>query len=242
MSIQTALGKLAAGAVLVAAFGGSLTPALADKASDTLTVALDMEVETMNPYQSTSRMSLIASKMMFDTLVWRDPETGEHMPMLATAWEWLDPTTLEMTLREGVVFQNGEPFDAEDAAWTLNFFSSPEGRTKGMSSVNWIDHAEIVDPTKIRIHLKAPFPAALEFLSGPIVILPKDHFEAVGFDGFEKDPGRHRPLQGGRERPRRDDRLRSQRGLLHRAGRGRPRRSARSSSARFPTSIPSSPS
>ncbi len=185
MTIQTALRTGAAGLALAASLAA---PALADKASDTLTVALDMEVEAMNPYQSTSRMSLIASKMMFDTLVWRDPKTGEHLPMLATEWKWLDPTTIEFTLRDGVTFQNGETFDAEDAAFTLNFFSSPEGKTKGQSSVNWIDHAEVVDPQTIKLFLKAPFPAALEFLSGPIVMMPKDYFEKVGFDGFEKAP------------------------------------------------------
>ena len=34
------------------------------------------------------------------------------MPRLATSWRWLDDRTLEMTLRQGVKFHNGEPFDA----------------------------------------------------------------------------------------------------------------------------------
>jgi ABC-type transport system substrate-binding protein len=34
------------------------------------------------------------------------------VPGLATRWTWIDDTTLQFTLREGITFQNGEPFDA----------------------------------------------------------------------------------------------------------------------------------
>src|SRR5262245_48107815 len=39
-------------------------------------------------------------------------EGGKLVPRLATGWHWLDDRTLEMTLRQGVKFHNGEPFDA----------------------------------------------------------------------------------------------------------------------------------
>ena len=185
----------AATAALLVAGLAAAGPALADKADDTLTVALDLEIETMNPYQNTSRMGLIAAKMMFDTLVWRNPETGEFEPMLATDWTWTDDTTLDLTIREGVTFQNGEVFDAEDAAFTLNFFGSPEANTKGMSNFEWIESAEAMSPTELRINLAQPFPAALEFLAGPLAILPKDYFEEVGFDGFEEAPYGTGPYQ-----------------------------------------------
>ena len=38
---------------------------------------------------------------------------GNLVPRLATGWQWLDDRTLEMTLRPGVTFHNGEVFDAE---------------------------------------------------------------------------------------------------------------------------------
>lgn len=38
---------------------------------------------------------------------------GQEVPKLATGWKWLDDRTLEMTLRQGVTFHNGEVFDAE---------------------------------------------------------------------------------------------------------------------------------
>jgi peptide/nickel transport system substrate-binding protein len=38
---------------------------------------------------------------------------GTLVPRLATGWRWLDNRTLEVTLRQGVTFHNGEIFDAE---------------------------------------------------------------------------------------------------------------------------------
>jgi ABC-type transport system substrate-binding protein len=38
---------------------------------------------------------------------------GTLVPRLATGWRWLDDRTLEVVLRQGVKFHNGEVFDAE---------------------------------------------------------------------------------------------------------------------------------
>ena len=49
---------------------------------------------------------------VFEHLV-RIDRDGQLVPELATNWQWLDDRTLEVKLREGVKFQNGEVFDAE---------------------------------------------------------------------------------------------------------------------------------
>ena len=49
---------------------------------------------------------------MYDRLVDRDPKTYKPSPMLATGWKVVNDTTWEFTLRQGVKFHNGEPFNA----------------------------------------------------------------------------------------------------------------------------------
>jgi ABC-type transport system substrate-binding protein len=49
---------------------------------------------------------------VFEHLVEVDKD-GQLVPRLATAWRWLDDRTIEITLRQGVKFHNGEVFDAE---------------------------------------------------------------------------------------------------------------------------------
>jgi ABC-type transport system substrate-binding protein len=49
---------------------------------------------------------------VFEHLIELDKD-GKLVPRLATGWRWLDDRTLEMTLRQGVTFHNGEVFDAD---------------------------------------------------------------------------------------------------------------------------------
>jgi peptide/nickel transport system substrate-binding protein len=49
---------------------------------------------------------------VFEHLIALDKD-GKLVPRLATGWQWLDDRTLEVTLRHGVTFHNGEVFDAE---------------------------------------------------------------------------------------------------------------------------------
>ena len=49
---------------------------------------------------------------VFEHLMETDVD-GKVVPRLATGWRWLDDRTLEVTLRQGVTFHNGEVFDAE---------------------------------------------------------------------------------------------------------------------------------
>lgn len=49
---------------------------------------------------------------VFEHLMELDKD-GKLVPRLATAWRWLDDRTLEVRLRQGVTFHNGEAFNAE---------------------------------------------------------------------------------------------------------------------------------
>jgi len=49
---------------------------------------------------------------VFEHLLELDKD-GKLVPRLATSWQWRNDRTLDVTLRQGVTFQNGEVFDAE---------------------------------------------------------------------------------------------------------------------------------
>jgi len=147
-------------------------PVLANKKNDTLNIAWDGPLDNADAYYNTSREGILLARMVWDLLIERDPDSLEYKPGLATAWRWIDDLTLEFDLRQGVQFHNGQPFDADDVVYTLNFTSDPTNKALNTTSVGWIKGAEKVGPYKARILLKAPFPPALEYVAGQLPIYP----------------------------------------------------------------------
>lgn len=90
---------LALGAVLAL---GAAGPADAQKRANTIRFAYDQVPENIDPYFNNVRIGVIIAHQVWDTLIYRDPTTNEYKGQLATAWRWINDTTLELDLRRGV--------------------------------------------------------------------------------------------------------------------------------------------
>jgi peptide/nickel transport system substrate-binding protein len=160
----------------------------AGKRDNSLNIAWEKELETLDLYYNTAREGIIVSYLIYDTLFYRNPETSDYMPCLATGYRWISDTLLEVDLRKGVYFHNKEPMDAEDVVFTVNYVTNPENKVLVQQNVNWMEKAEKVDQYKVRIHLKKPFPAALEYLANYLPIYPNEYYSKVGSKGFGSAP------------------------------------------------------
>ncbi len=130
-----------------------------------------------DPYYNFDREAMILNgQLVWDTLIYRNPKTGEYEPLLATSWEWKNDVTLVFTLREGVKFHDGRDFSAADVVYTYNYISNPDNKVNVQSNVNWIKNAEALGDHKVQLNLKAPFPPALEYVSSLHAMLPKDFY------------------------------------------------------------------
>jgi peptide/nickel transport system substrate-binding protein len=183
MAITHKLLGLAVAGALAAAM-----PALAAKRDNSVRFAYDQAPENIDPYFNNVRIGVIISQQVWDTLVYRDPNTGEYKGQLARDWKQIDDKTIEFELRQGIKFHNGEEFDADDVVYTLNFVSKPENKAVTQTNVNWIDRAEKIDKYKVRLVTKKVFPAAIEYLAGPVVIHPNEYYEKVGPKGQNEKP------------------------------------------------------
>ena len=99
---------------------------------------------------------------VFEHLMEVGPE-GKLVPRLAIAWRWLDDRTLEVTLRQGVKFHNGEAFDA--AIVKLNWDEQSQLKqphTIG-SAMNFKpgSRVEVIDPQTVRFVFPEPDGGAL---------------------------------------------------------------------------------
>ncbi|MGL5253615.1 MAG: ABC transporter substrate-binding protein [Brevinema sp.] len=124
-------------------------------AVDTLTIALDADAVSLDAHRSNDPYSLLIRANIFDRLIERD-SSNQFIPSLAVEWSYVNPTTLRMKLREGVVFQNGEPFTAEDVRYSFErALVSPDI----VQIVAPFKGVEIIDDYTVNIILKYPFAA-----------------------------------------------------------------------------------
>jgi peptide/nickel transport system substrate-binding protein len=175
-------GALLAGLLAIAA------PALAGKKDDTIRFAYDQAPESVDPFFQNVRIGVIIGANVWDTLIYLDPKTNEYKGLLAKSWKQVDDKTLEFDLREGIKFHNGEDFDADSVVYTLNFVANPNNKVVTQANVNWIDKATKLGKYKVRITTKEIFPAALEYLAGPVVIHPAKYYAEVGPKGQNTKP------------------------------------------------------
>jgi len=194
MLIRNSLAAFVASAALLV----PVTSANAGKAEDTLVWSTATEVDTVDIYYQNLREVVIMAHQMCDTLIYREPDTMEYQPLLATSWTWTTPTQLDIELRKGVKFHNGDTFGAEDVAYTYNHTTAEDSGVVTREVVDWMKRVEVTGKHSVRIHLHQPFPPALEFLSGITPIYPEGHYEDApevpAAEGTRKDYGAVQPV------------------------------------------------
>jgi ABC-type transport system substrate-binding protein len=79
-----------------------------------------------NPFVSTALPGTV--NVIHEPLMIYSSASGELAPWLATGYEWSDDlTTLAFTLRDGVLWSDGEPFTTSDVAFTFNLLKTAPG-------------------------------------------------------------------------------------------------------------------
>ncbi|WP_394199143.1 ABC transporter substrate-binding protein [Litoreibacter albidus] len=124
----------------------------------------------------------------FDTLIDRDHSKlePEWTPALATEWTLVDDTTMELKLREGVTFHNGEDMTADDVVFSLNrmyqaTFAPYVVRSKDRLA-NFAEAVKIDDYTvQIKTERAEPLWETLVSLQ-QVMIIPEDYTNALSGD------------------------------------------------------------
>lgn len=163
-------GTAAAGSLL-------LLPAMA-RAEDmkptpggTLRAVVPYNPAALDPLTGRNNPDFNTLYTMFDALIGFDPATLELQPMLATSWEFTDPTTLVLELRQGVEFHDGTPFNADAVVFHLERGKNYD-KSNVKSDLAGVEKVEATGPYQVSIKLKSPdatLPAILTDRAGLIV-------------------------------------------------------------------------
>lgn len=161
--------------------------ASAQKSADTLRVTWRDSIPNIDPYYNQLRTGIILAHQVWDTLIYRDPETFQNKPLLAESYKWADDMTLEFTLRQNVTWHNGDKFTADDVVYTINTVIADK-QVAVPSNYSFYDSAEKIDDYHVRVKLKRVFPAALDYIAMTLWIWPKSYREKVGVDDYAHHP------------------------------------------------------
>jgi peptide/nickel transport system substrate-binding protein len=162
-------------------------PALAQKSADTLRITWREAIPDVDPYYNSQRTGMVVAFQAFDCLVYRDPVTMEIKPALATSWKQVDATTIDFTLRQGVTFQNGDPFTADDVVYTINDIIQDKSVAIPAYYTSFAG-AEKADDFHVRLKLTGVSPAVMEYLAMVTPIWPKAYREKIGADAYARAP------------------------------------------------------
>ncbi|MBN1565648.1 MAG: hypothetical protein JXA10_17515 [Anaerolineae bacterium] len=104
---------------------------------------------------------------VYDTLVYRHPQTMEFVPGLAERWEMsADGLSWTFFLRHNVIFHDGEPFNAQAVAANLDRIVNPDTRSgKAKSLLGPYTGHSVSDDYTITINLSEPYAPLLDGLS-----------------------------------------------------------------------------
>lgn len=167
----------------------ALTSVLAISAqANTLRMADSTDIAAMDPHSMTESNTIGFLNHVYEGLVRYNKELAVE-PALATSWEFVEPTRLRFTLREGVTFHNGNPFTAEDVVASLERASADISPVK--SNLPGLETVEKVDDFTVDLILKGPDPIVLNYLTN-IHILDKEWMT-------EHDALMPADMRGGRE-------------------------------------------
>ncbi len=123
-----------------------------------LVIATHAENQAMQAQQTYKEVNSPGLRNVIEQLVGMDPDTGDLIPMLATEWEQVDDLTWRFTLREGVEFHDGSPFDAEAAAYAVNWVWSEDNSFHIRETMGPQISAEAVDDMTIDVMTEVPDP------------------------------------------------------------------------------------
>jgi peptide/nickel transport system substrate-binding protein len=103
----------------------------------------------------------------------------EIVPSLAEDWEWLDDTTFQFNLREGVKFHNGDDLTVDDVKYTIERIKDPETGSKFASFLEPVEEVEKVDDYTGILHLSYPYAPLETYVLQKIWIVPEGSGEEL---------------------------------------------------------------
>ncbi|MEM9897792.1 MAG: ABC transporter substrate-binding protein [Pseudomonadota bacterium] len=131
-----------------------------------LTIGSAEEPQTLDPqYGLFGQIQQATFPAVFEPLFFRELDGKTIYPLLAEGYQFIDPLTVQINLKQGLVFSDGTEFNADDVVFTLNRLADPPGASIPIKYVtDAIANVVAIDPFKVTVHLNEPTPNFIGYL------------------------------------------------------------------------------
>ena len=144
----------------------------AHKGPDVVHIALAGDPSSLDPQAVEDGNALAVYDNYAEALLTRSPSDNKVEPQLALSWKNISPKVWQFTLRKGVTFSDGEPFNADAVVFSVERIVNPKYTTEQTDWTGDINGATKVDDYTVNITSSAPDPQVPERMSLIMMVPP----------------------------------------------------------------------
>ncbi|MBI2909571.1 MAG: ABC transporter substrate-binding protein [Chloroflexi bacterium] len=149
-----------------------------------LTISTYSNPVNLNPWEQVSITTLGLNGPVYSQLFQFDPFNNDKaVGDLVERWELSsDSRTYTLYLRKGVKWHDGQPFTAGDVKYSLDYMLDPKNPKVDRKRLNLIaiNKVEVVDPSTVRLTLRAPSASLFSQLALPHSAIGAKHVSEKG--------------------------------------------------------------
>jgi peptide/nickel transport system substrate-binding protein len=137
---------------------------------------------TWNPLDPNAAMGVVG--LQYETLFNYDPLADKWDPWLAESATWTDPTTYTIKVRQGITWTDGQPFTADDVAFTIGLAKLA---AVGSNIWDYVTDATATDASTVVVKFDNPAYQEWATWTYNSPILPKHIWESKANEDILKD-------------------------------------------------------
>ncbi|HKG24889.1 MAG TPA: ABC transporter substrate-binding protein, partial [Thermomicrobiales bacterium] len=169
--------------------------------TDTLKIAIGDRIEDPTNFNianfAVNRSATGLHQFVYEYFFYENLQTGEYVPWLAESYEYsADFSSITVKLRDGVAWNDGQPFTADDVVFTYDLMKKNPTMAWAAEANGAVASVEAVDPLTVKFNLTTPNPRFHKYreafpavgIWGGATILPKHVYEGQDPLTFKNNP------------------------------------------------------
>ncbi|MEM7275660.1 MAG: ABC transporter substrate-binding protein [Actinomycetota bacterium] len=156
-----------------------------DERAPLVRIAIRADEGTLNPFLPANDVTITHDLLMlvYDSLFWTQSQVAPDEWLAIGAEPSADFRTWTVSLRQGVLWHDGEPFTADDVAFTYRYFRDVGG--SGRYGHHVYQHptfqtANVIDDLTIELTFANPITTFPQLPGGDVPILPEHIWSSIG--------------------------------------------------------------